>query len=310
MVLGHLVTGRPPEGGDWYMTLRTAIYAFHMPFFIYLSGFMFYYTGSHLIAPGTRTKFVLKRAERLLIPFFAFGVLIVAGKHFAANFIHVDNFSGSLLEDLVSLFWNTGQSAAKSVWYVFVLFEYTVALLLLHRLVRNKWLLLAASIPLSLVAVPPILYLDRFFLYLPFFLAAGVAVQHRDRWTAFLDRFFWLNLFLFAAALLATRLIGIYHLSILLCGFLSIPALHGLCRLKVSQFGGVLAYLGVFSFVIYLLNTVAIGLTKGVALQVVPWDGAGFLVHFPLLLSAGVLGPILVKVLLFRRISYLDRLTS
>jgi len=310
VVLGHLVTGRPPEGADWYMTLRAAIYAFHMPFFIYLSGYMFYYTASDQIPSSGRPSFFLKRAERLLIPFFAFGVFIVIGKHVAANFIHVDNYSNSIFADIVNLFWDTRASAAKSVWYIFVLFEYTVVLVIVHAIVSNRVLLLLISIPLSVLPVLPILYADRFFLYLPFFLFAGLAVQRRERWTAFVDRYLWINLIIFAAAIIVTRVIANYNLSILLCGFLSIPVLHGFCRRKISEVGGVLAILGGFSFVIYLLNTVAIGLAKGVLLFFVPWDGSGFFLLFPLLLAAGILGPVVAKALIFRRVPYLDRLTT
>lgn len=310
VVLGHLVTGRPPEGADWYMTLRAAIYAFHMPFFIYLSGYMFYYTGSDKTSPGRRISFFIKRAERLLVPFFAFGVFIVLGKHMAANFIHVDNYSRDIATDFLNLFWDTRSSAAKSVWYIFVLFEYTVVLSLLHSIFKGKILLFLISVPISVFPFISILYADRFFLYLPFFLFAGIAVQYRERWVAFVDRYLWLNLFLFAIAIIATRVIANYHLSILLCGFLSIPVLHGFCRRKCSEVGGVLAILGAFSFVIYLLNTVAIGLAKGVLLFFIPWDGNGFLVLFPILLAAGILGPIVAKVLIFRRVRYLDRLTT
>lgn len=310
VVLGHLVTGRAPEGADWYMNLRTAIYAFHMPFFIYLSGFIYYYTGAHLTPRAKLSSFIAKRAERLLIPFFIFGLLIVVGKQVAGNFIHVDSYSQSLIQDLTNLLWNTRRSAAQSVWYVFVLFEYTIALIFVHRVAKNRWILLASSIFLSFLPALPILYLDRFILYLPYFLASGIVVQYHERWLQLIDRFFWLNVALFAAALVITRIVADFHFSILLCGFLAIPTLHGLCRRKFSNAGGVLAFFGVFSFVIYLLNTVAIGLAKGVGLFFLPWDGNGFLALFPLMLVAGLFGPILAKVLLFRRIPYLDRLTS
>lgn len=310
VVLGHLVTGRPPQDADWYMHLRTAIYAFHMPFFIYLSGFMFYYTRSHMTPWRKQPGLIARRAHRLLVPFAAFGLLIVIGKHVAAEFIHVDNMSPSMVGDLINLFLFTNMSAAKSVWYVFVLFEYTVVLIVLHRFVKSPLWLFLISVPMSYLPIWPILYLDRFSIYLPFFLAAGVAVQHRQQWTAYVDRFLWLNLALFTAAIVATRFTGNWHLSLLLCGFLSIPTLHGLCRRKFSERWGVLATLGGFSFVIYLLNTVAIGVAKGVGLLFLPWDGAGFLIFFPLLLGAGLIGPMIAKILIFRRVPYLDRLTN
>lgn len=310
VVFGHVVTGRPPADNEWYMGMRTAIYAFHMPFFIYLSGYIFFYTGSAARAWRDFPTFVGRRAERLLIPFLLFGLLIIMGKHLAAQVIHVDNLGESALQEIVNLFWNTRKSAAQSVWYVFVLFEMTLFAVLALRVVRSPLVLFAAAVPLSLLPVMPIFYLDRFFLYLPFFFAGGIVVTHRETWNALMDRYLWLFLMLFATAIVVTRLIGVYHLSILACGLTAIPALHGLCRLAMVQRSRMLDVLGRYSFPIYLLNTIALGVAKGVLLLVLPWDGTNFLIFLPVMLIAGIVGPILVKVLIFRRVPYLDKITE
>lgn len=310
VVFGHVVTGRPPAGNEWYMAMRTAIYAFHMPFFIYLSGYIFFYTDSATRAWRNVPDFVARRAERLLVPFLLFGLFIIVGKHVAAQFIHVDNMGQSALQEIVNLFWNTRKSAAQSVWYVFVLFEMTLFAALALRVVRSPAVLFAIAIPLSLLPVLPVLYLDRFFLYLPFFFVGGIAVAHRAAWNAMMDRYLWLFLTLFAAAIVVTRILSIYHLSILACGLTAIPALHGLCRLAAVQSSRMLDALGRYSFPIYLLNTIALGVAKGVLLLVMPWDGTNFLIFLPAMLAAGIIGPILVKALIFRQIPYLDKITD
>ncbi len=310
VVLGHVVTGRPPAGNEWYVWMRTAIYAFHMPFFIYLSGYIFFYTDSATRAWRNFPDFVARRAERLLIPFLLFGLFIIVGKHVAAQFIHVDNMGQSALQEIVNLFWNTRNSAAQSVWYVFVLFEMTLVAVLALRLVRSPLILFAVAIPLSLLPVWPVLYLDRFFLYLPFFFVGGIAVAHREKWNAAMDRHLWLFLVLFVAAIVVTRMLSIYHLSILACGLTAIPALHGLCRLAAVQGSRALDVLGRYSFPIYLLNTIALGVAKGVLLLFMPWDGTNFLIFLPVMLAAGIAGPILIKTLIFRRIAYLDKITE
>jgi fucose 4-O-acetylase-like acetyltransferase len=38
VVLGHVVARDQPPGVEWYEPFRYAIYRFHMPFFLYLSG--------------------------------------------------------------------------------------------------------------------------------------------------------------------------------------------------------------------------------------------------------------------------------
>ena len=88
------------------------------------------------------------------------------------------------------------------------------------------------------------------------------------------------------------------------------PTLHGLVRQSWLARSANLLQLGIFSFVIYLLNTPFIGLAKGLLLKLLPWDGPNFLLYLPLLMVAGLYGPILLKKTLFRRIPSLDRVTN
>ena len=83
--------------------------------------------------------------------------------------------------------------------------------------------------------------------------------------------------------------------AFLVCGLLSMPALHGLVRTRPLDRFGLLMIFGSYSFVIYLLNTPFIGFAKGVMLRVMPWDGANFLLFAPLLLAAGIGLPVALK---------------
>ena len=53
--------------------------------------------------------------------------------------------------------------------------------------------------------------------------------------------------------------------------------------------------LGLYTFPIYLMNTIAIGLVKGVLLKFFPWDGLNFLVYVPFLFAGGLLLRYLVR---------------
>jgi hypothetical protein len=94
-----------------------------------------------------------------------------------------------------------------------------------------------------------------------------------------------------------------------MASLLSLPAVHALVRMRPFADSGFLLYLGTFSFVIYLLNTLTIGLTKAVLFKFLGWDGVNFLVFFPILLAAGIFGPIAARLLIFRRVDLLERLT-
>ncbi len=95
----------------------------------------------------------------------------------------------------------------------------------------------------------------------------------------------------------------------LCAGLLSLPALHGLALHLTGNVGRCLVFLGRYSFPIYLMNTLAIGLVKGILLKFVSWDGVNFLFYVPILTSAGLMIPVAIKKWLFPRLPYLDRIT-
>jgi hypothetical protein len=93
-------------------------------------------------------------------------------------------------------------------------------------------------------------------------------------------------------------------------GLTSISALMFFVRLPAIRFSKVLLTWGKYSVVIYLFNTLFIGLVKGVGLKVMPWDGLNFLVYFPLLAAAGMLLPMAFKKWVLAKWPPLDRMFS
>ena len=126
VVVGHLVANTAPEGAEWYEPLRYALYRFHMPFFLYLSGTVAVLSGVLAAPPATGHARCARRAERLLLPFFGIGLLILGDQVVAMQVLVVDNPPDGLWGGLVDLFWDTGHSPATSVWYLLVLFLCTL----------------------------------------------------------------------------------------------------------------------------------------------------------------------------------------
>jgi hypothetical protein len=61
---------------------------------------------------------------------------------------------------------------------------------------------------------------------------------------------------------------------------------------------------------IYLFNTIFIGLAKGLLFRFVDWDGAHFLPFSMCLMLAGVFGPVGLKYMALRHVPRLDRMTD
>ncbi len=313
VVFGHLVARADPAGVWWYEPLRRAVYSFHMPFFLYLSGLVAARSGALFIRPDDWPALARRRAERLLVPFFGLGLLVVLGKTVAGRFIYVDNPPDGLGAGLAALIWHTAASPALSIWYLFVLFVLSLTCpLFLQGSAARLWSLLGLALLLYLLPLPAYVYLDRIGRYAVFFVLGGLAGSHDAAWRGFMDRRWPAMLAALLAGCVAIAVFGANWppaLTLLPMGALSMPALHGLTR-RITRSGGVLLILGQYSFVIYLLNTLCIGLTKGVLLHFCSWNSAHFLPFAVALMAAGVLGPMAVKYLCFLEGSRIDRLTN
>jgi fucose 4-O-acetylase-like acetyltransferase len=314
VVLGHLVARAEPEGNDWYVVLKHALYHFHMPFFMYLSGYVVFLTGAARIPPSKWLGFTSRRMYRLLLPFVLFGLAILFGKLAAAHFIQVDNLPGSIGQGLLGLVWNTDASPAESVWYLIVLFALSVLTPIFLWLLRGRAaLLLVLALVLYVLPVPHVMYLDRVARFMGFFVMGGLAAEAGQSWLDSIDRHFaWALVALVATLWLALTVFSSWNpdVALFVCGTLSMPALHGLVRQRYFAASSVLLTLGAYSFIIYLLNTPFIGLVKGAMLKVLPWDGVNFLLYVPALTLAGTLLPILLRRYVLTRVPALDRMTA
>ncbi len=315
VVFGHLVARADPANVHWYEPLRRAVYAFHMPLFLYLSGLVSVLSGAALRPRAALGRLAAAQARRLLLPFFGLGVLIVLGKVLCGQVMAVDNAPAGLWAGLLGLLWHTARSPALSIWYLFVLFVVSLGTVawLDGRARRLPWLL-AFLLALYALPLPGYCYADRIGTYAVFFglgLSAGVLGA---RWNAFMDRLWPLLLALLMVCLAGVAWFGASwpeKYVLLPVGALSMPAIHGWLRyVAASSPGVILLLLGRYSFMIYLFNTLFIGFTKGMLLHFCSWDGGNFLPFAMVLMTAGTLGPVGLKQILFRRVGILDRVTN
>jgi fucose 4-O-acetylase-like acetyltransferase len=318
VVFGHLVARADPAGGGWgaawYEPLRAAVYTFHIPFLFYLSGYAAHWSGASSARGAAYGALLARRANRLLLPALVFGLAILMGKLATMDVLHVDHAPQSFLAGLADLVWHTDQSPAQSVWYLIVLFVYAgIAPLLRPLLPRHAVTLLVASAPLVLLPIPAILYADRIVGYAPFFVAGLAAAEYDSLWCRLLDAWRVPLSLLFACALLLDLRYGAAvprDVAMLGVSILALPALHAIVRRLPPAAIPVLDRVTPYAFAIYLLNTVFIGLAKALLMKQLPWDAGWFPLFAAVLMAAGVAGPIATKMVLFRPVPVLDRLTS
>jgi len=314
VVFGHLVARVGPQDEHWYEPARRAVYAFHMPLFLYLSGLVAVYSGSVLRPRAQWGGIVRARARRLLLPFFGIGLLIVTAKVVFRSVMVVDNAPSGFLAGLCDLVWHTADSPALSVWYLLVLFVVSCASMAwLNGRAARLPALLGLLLLFYVLPLPDYAYADRIGTYAVFFgfgLAAGFGGA---RWEAWMDRHWPALLAVLLVCLGVIAWFGRFwpeKLILLPIGTLSMPAIHGWLRFWRASSAEVFLFLGRYAFMIYLFNTLFIGLAKGVLEHFWVWDGADFIPFLAVLMAAGVLGPVALKRFGFRRVGVLDRLTD
>jgi fucose 4-O-acetylase-like acetyltransferase len=311
VVAGHIVAAAPPPGAEWWDWPRSALYSFHMPFFLYLSGYVAWLSGGIAFPASETWRHAARRAQRLLLPFFLLGVVVLLGKLLAQEVVHVDNRASGLLSGLRDLVVTTEDSPATFIWFLLVLFLCCVLAPPAWRVAGVPGLLGAGLVLLALDP-PAVFYLDRFARHALFF-AVGVAVARHE--ASLLPLFvawrkaWWAGFAASLAAALAGWLPGDW--ALLVCGLAAIPALHGLVQGTAFARASWPLALGRYTMAIYLFNVIAIGVMKAALIALgVPWTGAGFVIHAPALLLAGIALPVLAKRLVLRRVPVLDRMTD
>lgn len=309
VVIGHIVARQPPSGNEWYEVTKQLIYYFHMPFFMFLSGFIIEYTYRNPQGIAAYSAYIKNKFMRLMPAFLIMAVFIYLGKLIASHFIHVDNLQRDDVSGLLDILLHPAQSSASSLWYIYVLFLFYMMFPLIHWLVKvsRVWLVIGLLAFLVHDELPSLLMLNRVAEYVLFIMLGVWVARHYEQFLSLKQRLGWAWLLAFGIALTLSHLLPEPKLII---GLLSIPALMFLVDLPGLSQSGILMQLGRYVFVIYLLNTVAIGLVKGIGLKFMPWDGPNFLIYFVVLAIAGLYLPILIKKSVFSRFPVLDKYTN
>lgn len=305
VVFGHIVSRQPPNDNLWYEFAKAGLYSFHMAFFMFLSGVVFFARLSFIENWSEYRIAIKKRFLRLMPAYFLFAGVVFFGKLIAQNFAHVDNpVSG--IYDLVNIVLFPMQSISSFLWYIYALFVISVITLGIVSLTKGSLsvLLIVGTVALFVPQVD-FLAIGQITKYIFFFIIGGFAISKWNNYISIVDKI-WLP-----AALLMIFLIskGFYTgEKWIVIALLSLPALHGVCRQNVPG-TNFLLYVGAMTFPIYLMNTMAIGFVKAIMLKLFNWDGANFFVFLPVLFISGIVIPVLIKKYIFSHIAWLNRIT-
>ena len=308
VVFGHMVArDLKPAGNDWWLTWHDHLYTFHMAFFFFLSGYVFFRE-----APdqwGARLK---KSAAKLLPAYALFALIVYAAKAIAIRILHVDRPVRELGAELLQMLLYPTEGFAQFLWFIITLLMiYVVMVAARSWVLRYYKISVAIAVGFHLLSVTghvaDLFALQQLARYTVFFLIAAACHRHAGVWRSMIGRYSVLCVALFVAVLCLLP----ESLLSTIAGLLGIPSLVALA-VWAERWPGMrdlLQYLGRNTLTIYLMNSLAMGLVRAIVLRYWGWDGWHFFVVAPLLLLSGLFVPIAVQRLVFSRWNWSDRIT-
>lgn len=313
VVLGHLVF-KPDSlkyGIEFYKTLNRVIYLFHMPFFMFICGIVMYYTYKPITSLNDYYIYIKKKFVRLIPAYILFSIIIFAGKLNLKSILHIDNqVNSNTLIEFANIFMNPMHSFSKFLWFIYILFIFYAIVPILLELTKHR-LLILLFFSLALHFVPGVEWfgIHLIFEYLFFFMLGVSAIKYYKDYTFFIDKYwyyFFIAFILFFFIMFQVELRWVDKKLIM--GFLSIPALHGLIRIKTNANWEILQVWGAYTFPIYLMNTLFIGIIKGVFLLWVDWNGITLIFMLPFMLFGGIYLPVYMKKYIISHVSFLNKI--
>ena len=248
VVLGH---HRFPFMPEWYMRMFYWIYTFHMPLFIFISGFLVRYSYKGVQGWGEYKTYIAKRVRKFMPPYLIVGTICTL---MAWNFKDV----GALLTSWVNLLISPKQSEVTFLWYIYLLFIfYCMAPLLFNakRWIRGVTLVAALLLSLHYINIP-YFCIDWFTRYFLFFLLGTYAAEHYMQIERIDVRWSLVALVVFIVMSVA-HFRGGYNFALeYAMQWMGIPAFVGVVWLlkQVAIVREALVYVSVNCFGVYLLH--------------------------------------------------------
>lgn len=312
VVIGHYI---PEDAPEWYHSIVKCIYSFHMPLFMFLSGWLYCAT---LRPNESYIGFMRRKTLRLMVPYLFASVVIIGFKTVIGTIITTDH-PVELSRDLPAMFY--GPSAAYFLWFLWALWLiFFVAATL--KSIRARNIFLVVSIILSLLPIkwPGIFCLRQTIEMLPYF-AIGMSVFDHRRLLIPVRRSIKAissgAVILFISLYVLTLTIDntLVKATLQYCVALSaIVAVGSLAVIIAKRFKAqIIITVGIASFAIYLFHTTFEGLVKGLLQQshIIHNDSdLLFTIGAFIVIVTGIIVPVLLHRHIFGKNRWLAFLTA
>ena len=297
VVLGHIVARDMPVGDTWFYLVKSTIYRFHMPLFMFITGLIYGYGRKPILTLADYWRHVNQKTKRLVPAWVLFAFIVFFGKYMAGQFFYVDNPIREF-SDFFMVLTAPSASYASFLWYIYAIYMLTSGRILFFLPIA--FLLYFA--PRTAAFCNDLLMEYAFAFFLGVFCGDNYSL-----FNGIVRRFgpLFMALFLLAIPFAVTR-----DIPKLLMGLLAIGGISWLAEFSVVKNSRQLQMFATYTFSIYLMNTMCIGLVKAGFLRFLSWDSTGFLIMGPFMLLAGLYLPILVRKQFISRSRFLSYIVA
>lgn len=171
VVIGHYIPETHPL---WYGEMRKVIYTFHMPLFMFASGYIYIATKKEI----SYSEFIWRKVKRLMVPYLTVSVLVVSIKLCTQNQAYVENpvtpFS------YLKIFYLP--EAGYFLWFIWALW-WMFILIPLFRTPQSRLglLIVAALLPLAAQFMPEEFCFKEFSKMLQYFIMGIVVYDWKNK---------------------------------------------------------------------------------------------------------------------------------
>lgn len=302
VVVGHYYPDIHPL---WYEQMRTVIYGFHMPLFMFTSGFI--YTAT--IRYEKYISFLHRKIRRLMIPYFAVSTLIITIKLLTQNNSYVEN-PATAISYLRMLYL---PEAGYYTWFIWALWWMFVITPCFDTKRKRLGLLMLGIILYFLpFSFPEFFCLNEFKRFLIFFCLGCSTWDYKYivKRVESIPTYIFFALFIIAnciCMILFKNMLWRLILALTGIGF-TISLCKWIERRNMVFYSKMFSFVASSSYIIYLFHTTFEGFAKAILYKVPVFahlqNDILFVISAFIVISCGVIIPILCDVYIFKRYKF------
>ncbi len=291
VVIGHYI---PESAPNWYVEMRKVIYTFHMPLFLFVSGFVY---AKFSNPEESRLSFYKKKIKRLMIPYLSTSLVVILIKMSVDRLLSVENEVDYY--SFVKIFYLP--EAGYFLWYLWSLFTIFLIVPLSNTIPKKKVLLIVSLIiPHLPIEWTEMFAIKQTALMAQYFVVGMVIAGQYELLKRITQKpSLLIPLLILLFGLLYSQMDGeneilrwvcravIPYLGIYIMSLVAIVIGHG-----PSNIVSPILYLSSCSFIIYLFHTTFEGFAKAIIEKIVP---ISFTLKAMVVVACGVIFPMVLQ---------------